>query len=121
VTNQGGPGVASFTTAEGKAPAAGQLMRNADLAATFRRLAEHGAARGGCAPPAPARQAVAPAASAGEGVRACPATRGAAGFYSGPVADAIVAALQSRGGVMAAEDLGAHATEEAEPISTTYR
>jgi gamma-glutamyltranspeptidase len=37
------------------------------------------------------------------------------------VADAIVAALQSRGGVMAHGDLAAHATEEAEPISTTYR
>ena len=47
VTNQGGPGVSSFTTAEGKAPAAGQLMRNPDLAATFRRLAEHGASKGG--------------------------------------------------------------------------
>jgi gamma-glutamyltranspeptidase/glutathione hydrolase len=48
ITNQGGPGVASFTTAEGKAPVAGQIMKNEDLAATFRRLAEHGAAKGGC-------------------------------------------------------------------------
>jgi gamma-glutamyltranspeptidase len=34
-------------TADGKPPAAGQLQRNRDLAATFRRLAEHGAAKGG--------------------------------------------------------------------------
>jgi hypothetical protein len=33
-------------TADGKAPAAGQLQRNPDLAATFRRLAQHGAAQG---------------------------------------------------------------------------
>jgi gamma-glutamyltranspeptidase len=33
-------------TADGKPPAAGQLQRNPDLAATFRRLAEHGAAKG---------------------------------------------------------------------------
>lgn len=33
-------------TADGKAPAAGQLHHNPDLAATFRQLAEHGAAKG---------------------------------------------------------------------------
>lgn len=43
------------------------------------------------------------------------------GIYSGPVADAIVAALQSRGGVMSHADLAAHRTLEVEPISTDYR
>eukprot|EP00878_Enallax_costatus_P014464 GHUV01015128.1.p1 GENE.GHUV01015128.1~~GHUV01015128.1.p1 ORF type:complete len:652 (+),score=151.84 GHUV01015128.1:282-1958(+) len=42
------------------------------------------------------------------------------GFYSGPVADAIVSALQSRGGVMTHEDLLEHTTVELEPISTVY-
>lgn len=36
----------ALMTADGKPPAAGQLQRNLDLAATFRRLAEHGAAKG---------------------------------------------------------------------------
>jgi gamma-glutamyltranspeptidase/glutathione hydrolase len=45
----------------------------------------------------------------------------AAGFYSGPVAEAIVAAVQSRGGVMALDDLAAHSTAAVEPISTQYK
>lgn len=45
----------------------------------------------------------------------------AAGFYSGPTGEAIVAALQQRGGVLAAEDLAAHRTAFVDPISTTYR
>ena len=36
----------ALMTADGKPPAAGQLQHNRDLAATFRRLAEHGAAKG---------------------------------------------------------------------------
>lgn len=44
-----------------------------------------------------------------------------AGFYSGPVAEAIVAALQERGGVMTAQDLANHKTLALEPISTTYK
>lgn len=36
----------AFYTAEGKAPKAGQLHRNPDLAATFRCLAESGASKG---------------------------------------------------------------------------
>jgi gamma-glutamyltranspeptidase/glutathione hydrolase len=45
----------------------------------------------------------------------------AAGFYSGPVADAIVAAVQSRGGVLSADDLAAHSTAAVGPISTQYK
>jgi gamma-glutamyltranspeptidase len=37
------------------------------------------------------------------------------------VADAIVAALAARGGVMSQQDLAGHATQVTEPISTTYR
>jgi hypothetical protein len=44
-----------------------------------------------------------------------------AGFYKGPVAEAIVAAVNSRGGCITLEDLAAHETEVTEPVSTTYR
>ena len=47
IQRQGGPGVKSFCTKDGKAPKAGQLHRNADLAATFRSVAENGALEGG--------------------------------------------------------------------------
>jgi gamma-glutamyltranspeptidase/glutathione hydrolase len=43
------------------------------------------------------------------------------GFYTGPVAEAIVVALASRGGVMAAQDLADHKTVALDPISTEYR
>ncbi|GBF95678.1 hypothetical protein Rsub_08660 [Raphidocelis subcapitata] len=43
------------------------------------------------------------------------------GFYRGPIADAIVAAVAARGGVLAAGDLDAHATLDVEPICTDYR
>jgi len=41
---------------------------------------------------------------------------GRAGFYTGPVAEAIVAAVQSRGGVMTVEDLGAYRPVELPPL-----
>jgi gamma-glutamyltranspeptidase len=44
-----------------------------------------------------------------------------AGFYANQTGEAIVAALQQRGGVLAAEDLAAHRTAFVDPISTTYR
>ena len=50
-----------------------------------------------------------------------PACLQLAGFYSGPVAKAIVAALRERGGVMSLEDLLGHRTTFVDPISTTYR
>ena len=43
------------------------------------------------------------------------------GFYSGRVAEAIVEACQSRGGVLELEDLAAHTTEFPEALSATYR
>uniref|UniRef100_A0A383V5K4 Gamma-glutamyltransferase n=1 Tax=Tetradesmus obliquus TaxID=3088 RepID=A0A383V5K4_TETOB len=45
----------------------------------------------------------------------------AEGFYSGPVAEALVAAVQSRGGVLSLQDLADHRTAEVEPISTQYK
>lgn len=41
-----GPGAAALQAPGGGAPSAGQLMHNRDLGATFRQLAEHGAAAG---------------------------------------------------------------------------
>ena len=46
---------------------------------------------------------------------------GADAFYSGPIADAIVAALQSQGGLMSHADLKNHRSTWDEPISTDYR
>jgi len=42
-------------------------------------------------------------------------------FYSGPVADAIVASLQEQGGLMTLDDLKNHHSTWDEPISTDYR
>lgn len=46
---------------------------------------------------------------------------GAAAFYQGEIADAIVFTLQALGGVMTHDDLKAHRSTWDEPISTTYR
>ena len=43
------------------------------------------------------------------------------GFYKGRIAEAIVSAIQERGGVMTADDLSAHKCEHREPIMSTYR
>jgi gamma-glutamyltranspeptidase/glutathione hydrolase len=43
------------------------------------------------------------------------------GFYEGPVADAIVQAVRSRGGVLTKDDLKAHRTTFPTPIATTFR
>ncbi len=46
---------------------------------------------------------------------------GASAFYTGPIADAIVATSRAEGGFFSAEDLAAHASSWVEPIETTYR
>ncbi|KAJ1445754.1 putative gamma-glutamyltranspeptidase [Pelagophyceae sp. CCMP2097] len=43
------------------------------------------------------------------------------GFYKGEVADAVVAAVQSRGGVLQPEDLAEHASAFVQPASVSYR
>jgi gamma-glutamyltranspeptidase/glutathione hydrolase len=48
------------------------------------------------------------------------ADRGAAGFYEGPTAAAILACSQAHGGTMTAEDLRDFEPEWVDPISTTY-
>jgi gamma-glutamyltranspeptidase / glutathione hydrolase len=49
------------------------------------------------------------------------AQNGAAAFYKGDVARAIVSTSQSLGGTMAADDLAEFTPEWVEPVSTTYR
>jgi gamma-glutamyltranspeptidase / glutathione hydrolase len=49
------------------------------------------------------------------------ATDGAAGFYEGPTADAILSISREQGGTMAAADLKEFTPEWVAPISTTYR
>ena len=46
---------------------------------------------------------------------------GARAFYEGWIADAIVATLRERGGVMSPSDLAAHRSTAEEPVSTEYR
>lgn len=43
---QGGSGIKALLQPDGTAPKAGQLQKNAHLAATFKSLAEHGAEKG---------------------------------------------------------------------------
>jgi gamma-glutamyltranspeptidase/glutathione hydrolase len=46
---------------------------------------------------------------------------GAEAFYRGPLAERIAAAVQAKGGYLAAEDLAAHQATWHEPIGTDYR
>jgi gamma-glutamyltranspeptidase/glutathione hydrolase len=49
------------------------------------------------------------------------AERGVAGFYEGPVGEAILAISKEKGGTMTAADLKEYQPEWVDPISTTYR
>lgn len=49
------------------------------------------------------------------------ADKGRDGFYSGPVAEEMVAALQAAGGLLTMEDFATHQSSWDEPIATTYR
>src|SRR3954470_12237656 len=71
----------------GRAPRAGEIFRNPDLAGSLRRIADGGAA----------------------------------GFYQGRTAEAIVELSRARGGTMTAADLQEFSAEWVQPISTTYR
>eukprot|EP00976_Prorocentrum_cordatum_P096958 1190799-Prorocentrum_minimum.AAC.1 len=48
------------------------------------------------------------------------AAEGAVGFYTGPVAEAVVAAVRGQGGLLTAADLAAHTSVFADPICATY-
>ncbi len=49
------------------------------------------------------------------------AKRGADAFYTGPIAEAMVAAVQAHGGLLTLEDLAGYAARKREPIRGTYR
>ncbi len=49
------------------------------------------------------------------------AARGAEAFYRGPIAEAIVQAMQAAGGPMTAEDLAGYRPREFEPVRGTFR
>ena len=49
------------------------------------------------------------------------ASKGKAGFYAGPVAEAIVKLSQELGGTHTMDDLKAHTTDFVEPIHTNYK
>ena len=72
---------------DGRAPKAGEIFRNPELAGSLRLIAD----------------------------------KGAAGFYEGKTAEAILAISREKGGTMTAADLKDYAPEWVDPISTTYR
>ena len=49
------------------------------------------------------------------------ASQGPAGFYTGPVATALVAGMRQHGGIITEEDLATYKAFEAEPIHVNYR
>jgi gamma-glutamyltranspeptidase/glutathione hydrolase len=49
------------------------------------------------------------------------ASEGAAGFYGGPIAEAIVRTVRSTGGVMVVEDLASYRPAAREPVRGSYR
>eukprot|EP00879_Flechtneria_rotunda_P004254 GHRR01004503.1.p1 GENE.GHRR01004503.1~~GHRR01004503.1.p1 ORF type:complete len:608 (+),score=203.40 GHRR01004503.1:170-1993(+) len=87
IKHAGGKGARALTDEHWSGPKPGQLWKNQDLATTYRRIAQHGAAKG---------------------------------FYTGPVAEAIVTAVKTRGGVMELEDLANHKTLAVKPLSTAF-
>jgi gamma-glutamyltranspeptidase/glutathione hydrolase len=86
-TLRGIPEAAKTWLIENRAPRAGEVFKNPALAATLRRIAEHGRA----------------------------------GFYEGPVAEAILVESRGRNGTMSAEDLSEFRAEWVEPMSVEYR
>lgn len=88
----------------GKLPVSGEMVRNADFAATLRKLAdaEQAAIRKGAARPAALRAAH-------------------DRFYKGDIAQDIAQYFKANGGVMTAADLAAYAPQWETPLHTTYR
>lgn len=81
------PVAAAIFLQDGRVPQKGHVVKQPDLAATLRALAE----------------------------------RGRAGFYEGPVADALVEAVRAGGGLWSAADLAGYRVVERRPHRITYR
>ena len=92
------------TGQEREAPVAGQIFRQADLAATFRKLIEAEA------------QALRRRRPRKEAIMAAYER-----FYRGDIAEEIVRAVQEEGGLFTREDLANWQVKIEEPFSTTYR
>jgi gamma-glutamyltranspeptidase/glutathione hydrolase len=81
------PDAAATFLPGGRAPRAGEIFKNRDLAESLRSIAREGAAA----------------------------------FYTGAIASAILTLSRGRGGTLSADDLEEFAPEWVDPISTTYR
>ncbi|WKW13454.1 gamma-glutamyltransferase [Pseudogemmatithrix spongiicola] len=92
------------TGQEREAPVAGQIFRQADLAATFRKLIDAEA------------QALRRRRPRKEAIMAAYER-----FYRGDIAEEIVRAVQEEGGLFTREDLANWQVKIEEPFSTTYR
>ncbi len=92
------------TGQEREAPLAGQIFRQADLAATFRKLIE--AEQQALRRRRPRKEAIMAAYDR---------------FYRGDIAEEIVRAVQEEGGLFTREDLANWQVKIEEPFSTTYR
>jgi gamma-glutamyltranspeptidase/glutathione hydrolase len=89
---------------EREAPSAGEIFRQPDLAATFRKLIE--AEAQALRRRRPRREAIMAAYDR---------------FYKGDIAEEIVRAVQEEGGLFTREDLANWQVKIEEPLSTTYR
>ena len=49
------------------------------------------------------------------------AAQGPDAFYKGPIAEAVVAASEARGGILSKQDFASYSVSEAEPVRCTYR
>lgn len=92
------------TGQEREAPVAGQIFRQADLAATFRKLIE--AEQQALRRRRPRKEAIMAAYER---------------FYRGDIADEIVRGVQEEGGLFTKADLANWQVKIEEPMSTTYR
>jgi gamma-glutamyltranspeptidase/glutathione hydrolase len=95
---------AVFLQNEGDVPVAGQLFKQPDLAATFRKLIEAEA------------QALRRRRPRKEAIMAAYGR-----FYKGDIAEEIVRSVQEEGGLFTREDLANWQVKIEEPFSTTYR
>jgi gamma-glutamyltranspeptidase/glutathione hydrolase len=93
-----------FPNTGGKAPEAGQIFRQPELAATLRKLVEA------------ERQALAAGKDRSAAIRAAYDR-----FYKGDVAADLVESVRAQGGLFTREDLAAWSVRIEEPVKTTYK
>jgi gamma-glutamyltranspeptidase/choline dehydrogenase-like flavoprotein len=89
---------------DGRVPAVGEMVKNVDLAATFRKLVEA------------EQQALKQGKSRSQALQAA-----ADRFYRGDIAQEFARFFAANGGLLSAEDLAAYRPQWTEPVHTTYR